>query len=331
MRKRPLKAQQKQFDTVVRMEKLSSREMFLKEEKRMVPVLSEIGFSIRKGEIWGIHGSSLFEIRLFLDIMANIKPYGSGRCTLVGFGMMRRKRIILPHVFYIGNPGMIYNNMNVLEFLMFATAKRTGDTVERQEWIFEYLIRIGLGNISLTPANTLSKEQKAVVILLVGAFSDSPLVVFNFPGYQFDEVLCGAISEIAGLIRESGRTLVIGTQNGDLVEKACTHIAFLKKGRMIYNGTIREFCECYDKILLTIWDKDMESWADRLKTAFPQYLYVISGDSMTIRSRNKGENDPKEIYGKMVKSGFYPQKVDINPKRVKNACDEIMGVYDIQE
>lgn len=331
MRKKPLQAPQKQFDTVVCLEKLSSSEMYLKGGESPVPVLNEIGLSIRKGEIWGIHGGSLFEIRLLLEIIANIKPYGSGRCRLVGLGMMRRKRIILPHVFYIGNPSMIYNNMNVLEFLMFATAKRPGDTVERQESIFEYLIGIGLGNISLTPANTLSKEQKAVVILLVGVLSESHLVVFNFPDYRFDDVLCGAISKMAGLIRENGRALIIGTQNGDLVEMACTHIGFLRGGHIFYSGPVREFCETYDKILLTIWDKDVKLWADRLKAAFPQYRYIISDDSMTIRSCSSAENDPKRIYGKIVESGFYPQKLAINPKKVENACKELMSIYDIQE
>ncbi len=122
-----------------------------------------------------------FEIKLLLEIMANIKPYHGGRCVLVERGMMRSKRIILEHVFYIGDSTMLYDNMNVLEFLMFATAKQKIKPACRQEQLFEFLIGIGLGHISLTPIKMLPGEEKAIIILLVAVYSESVMIVFNFP------------------------------------------------------------------------------------------------------------------------------------------------------
>ena len=56
--------------------------------------------------------------------MANIRPYDRGKCVLIERGMMRSKRVILRHVFYIGSSEMLYNNMNVLEFLMISTNRK---------------------------------------------------------------------------------------------------------------------------------------------------------------------------------------------------------------
>jgi ABC-2 type transport system ATP-binding protein len=39
---------------------------------------------IKKAESWGVFGSSAFEIKLLLEIMANIRPYENGRCVLMG-------------------------------------------------------------------------------------------------------------------------------------------------------------------------------------------------------------------------------------------------------
>lgn len=317
---------QKEVEKIVWMEKLTSEEMFLRsgeEEAALRPVLFEIDLLIQKGEIWGISGPSLFEIRLLLEITANIRPYRSGKCVLVEQGMMRRKRKILPHVFYIGSPGMIYKNMNVLEYLMFATAKRMKDTVARQEWIFEYLIASGLKNISLTPAATLTKEQKAVVVLLAGALSDSQLIVFNFPEYRFDETLTGAIAQIAGLIKKSGKNLLLGTQAGDLIEAACTHIAFLKEGRVRFSGGVKEFCEEYDKVLLTVWDENIALLADRLQAVLPQYRFEIREDSLIV-SRGFAKGDVKLVLEKIVEGGFTPRRIIVNPKRVQNACEGIL-------
>jgi ABC-2 type transport system ATP-binding protein len=324
-------AVQKPTGNAVYMENLSSVEMVSGEPKGLSPILSEISLSLNGGESWGFFGSSSFEVRLLLEILSNIKPYGNGTCKLAGIGMMRRKRIILPHVFYIGNAGMVYNNMNVLEFLMFATAKSPEGTVERQSRIFEYLIRIGLGNISLTPVNTLSREQKAVVVLLVAALSDSRLVVFNFPDYRFDDVLCGAISDMARLIRENNRALAVGTLNGGLIEAACTHIALLQEGRILHQGPVGVFRETRDTLLLTVWDKDLALWADRLKADFPQYGYRMRDGGMAISSGGSGERDAGIVYRKLLGAGFYPQKVVVNPKTVSNACEEVLGSHDIQE
>ncbi|MEL7657100.1 MAG: hypothetical protein AAGU75_14480, partial [Bacillota bacterium] len=154
---------------VVLMENLSSAEYLLREGESPQRVLKDINLQINKAEIWGIIGTSGFEIKLLLEIMANIRPYESGRCVLIERGMMRLKRVILKHIFYIGNSDMLYNTMNVLEFLMLATAKWKIDVVERQEQIFELIIKVGLGHLSLTSIGLLTREEKAVVTLVAAA------------------------------------------------------------------------------------------------------------------------------------------------------------------
>ncbi len=323
--------QQKAADNVVLMEKLSSKEFFLEDGADPKPVLGEIDLSIQKGQVWGINGKSLFEIKLLLEIMANIKPYRDGKCVLVEQGMMRLKRIILPHIFYVGSPGMVYNNMNVLEFLMFATAKSRVDKVEQQEQIFESLINIGLKNISLTPLNMLSKEQKAVIILIVGAYSGSQLIVFNFPDYDFDDVLLGAMAKTARFITSKEKTLVVGTKDSSLIEKACSHTAFLLDGRIFFQGTVKEFRLTYDKIMITIWDQKISEMAEALAAVLPQYQYDIRDKSLVVSNFGPEESNPKLVYEKVVEAGFAPEKVRINPKKVQNACEEIIKQYDLQK
>ena len=137
-------------ETVLFMEGLSSREYFYAEGQKPRRVLKDINLTFRRPEAWAVYGRSFYEIKLLLEIMANIKPYHDGKCVLVERGMMRNKRVILEHVFYIGAPTMLYDNMNVLEYLMFATARKGFSPVYRQAQLFELLIDTGLGHISLT-------------------------------------------------------------------------------------------------------------------------------------------------------------------------------------
>lgn len=45
-------------------------------------VFSDINFEALEGEVWAVLGTSAFEVRLLLEIIANARPYKDGRCVL---------------------------------------------------------------------------------------------------------------------------------------------------------------------------------------------------------------------------------------------------------
>ncbi|MDP4109007.1 MAG: hypothetical protein Q8878_03150 [Bacillota bacterium] len=321
----------KTYENVVYIENLSSNEYFQKNGEEAAPVLRDISLSVKKGQCWGINGDSLFSIKILLEIISNIRPYKDGKCSLLEMGMMRSKRVILPHVFYIGSPGMVYNNMNVLEFLMFATANSKTDKVLQQEQIFESLINIGLKKISMSPVRSLTKEQKAVIILLTAAYSSSDFAVFNLPEYSFDDALTGAMSKIAKFMSKKGKTLLIGTQSPDLIETVCTHTAYIVNGVSAYTGTVGEFKKKYDRIMMKISDKNAADLAKKLCTMLPEYDFSVDEDIITVRNYSEEEDNVRLVYEKIAETGFAPEKVKLNPKRVKYACEEIKRQYDLQK
>lgn len=317
----------KDVRTIVLMENITSNEHYLYPDGETVPILRGIDLTVEKGQIFGIDGASPFEIRLLLEIIANIRAYGSGRCVLLERGMMRKKRIILPHVFYIGNPNMAYQNMNVLEFLMFALMKRKGDKIALQEKMLDFLIDIGLKNIALTPLYSLPREHKAVVLLLISAFSKSELVVFNFPEYRFIDQLTRAIAGIASLFGPQNKTLVLASQDPDLIQAACTHMAFINDGVFLYAGSVDAFRHTYDNIMLTIVSDSAQTLASALRAELPQYTYDVSGHELIVRSDAPQTEDPRTIYQKITALDIVPSDIRLNPKTVQNAREELLKQY----
>lgn len=317
------------YDTAVLMEKLSSNELLLGEGNDIRRVLDGIDICIKKQEIWGISGKSLFEIKLLLEIMANIKPYDGGKCVLLERGMMKRKRIMLPHVFYAGSHTMVYNNMNVLEFLMFISAKKDGNVVVRQKRIFDLLLSAGLQNISLSPIYSLTKEYKSIIILLAGYFTPSELIIINYPDYNYSDEQIEALRHIAELIRDSGRTLVLSTTDCRIIERVCSHTAFLINGKIVYSGTVEDFRKNYDKTILYIWDSDPKELLSVLSQKLPQYTYDFDEGKIIISCETSCENDIKLIYKTAADAGFAPDKIHVNEKTVENACKELLSRYDL--
>lgn len=317
--------------TVLLMEGLSSREHYYIPGEAPRRILKDINLLMERAESWGIYGQSPLEIKLLLEIMANIIPYHDGRCILVERGMMRKKRVILDHIFYIGAATMPYDNMNVLEFLMFTTAKQGDNPVFRQKELFELLIAFGLDHISLSPIRLLTKEEKATITLLVAAYSDSVMIVFNLPHYTFDGVLFNAIGKISKLITAKKKTFIIGTLDSSLIEKTCSHTAYLRDGVIIYRGTVENLRLRYDNVLLTVEDKNASQMVALLNLLLPQHRFSLVNDHLLVCQDGATRSDPFPVYKQITEAGLAPQAIKINPKTVQNAYREIDRQYDLRK
>lgn len=320
-----------QIENIVLMENISSCEYFVYDNNEKAPVLEDISLRVKKGETWGITGRSTYEVKLLLEIVANIRPYDKGRCALVERGMLRCKRLILGHVFYICTPDMLYDNMNVLEFLVFAMRKYNRNIAELQRQLFEFIIDIGLGYLSLTLIKALTKEERAVVTLIAAAYSECAMIVFNLPDYEFDDVMINAISKISLFIREKRKSLLLGTKSYPLIEKACSHTAVIGGGRIIFQGIVRDFCLEYDSIAVIIKDKNLPKLHEMLLPLLPDHELVIKDESLLIRTKHSRPDDPVYIYSKISEAGIYPEYIEVNQKTVTNAIEEIFAEYDIQK
>lgn len=321
----------RKLQNVVYMDKVTSVEHYLEIGCEPKQVLRSISLDIKRGELWAITGGNKYELKLLLEIIANIKPYQNGKCELTERGMLRHKRTILPHVFYIGNTSMIYHNMNVLEFLMFATANNNFDVISQQERIFEQLISFGLGDVSLTSISTLTPQYKAIILLLVGAYSNSQLIIVNIPNLIFDKAQRSIIRKINEYLRSMERTLILSATDFYTIDDAFDHTAVLHDGRLIYKGTTEELKSKNDKIILTIEDSNVKLMKEKLSGAFPLYDFDICDEILTIRNRTAKPCDAKILYEKIISFGYTPERMKVNMKTVKNAYEELVRQYDLQK
>lgn len=320
----------KEIQNIVWMEALSSAEHVMREGQVPRRVLRDIHLRIDRGEVWGITARTGYEILLLLEIMGNIRPYDGGKCVLVERGMMRRKRIIQQHVFYIGDTDMLYGNMNVLEYLMFATANIEVNRLSMQEELFEFLIDSGLGNISLTAMRWLTPEEKTVVALIAATYSESVMIVFNLPESVYDERLSGAIAKTAKRIIQRGKTLIVGTMDCMLIDKACCHTAYIADGCIIYQGTTANLRQEYDKVAVIINDPDIGNIKRKLAPVLTGYVLIEKDTTLHIKAAGD-ENSPRCIYQTILDTGIVPRCMRVNEKTVRNAYEELILLHDLPE
>jgi len=126
--------------------------------------------------------------------------------------------------------------------------------------------------------------------------------------------------------------LMVGTQNCLLIEKACSHTAFIADGKLIYRGTVEDLRFAYDKVVIILRDKDIYYLMDRLALLLPEYRLSIKDEdgSLLISSRGSKADSPGYLYRKIVEAGIVPEHMEINPKTVCNGYEELILQYDLQ-
>lgn len=151
------------------------------------------------------------------------------------------------------------------------------------------LQRVGLGDQEKVPFKNYSlgmKQRLALAGCLVG---DPDVLVLDEPTNGLDP---SGIADIRALIQDlhkGGKTIILASHMLDEVEKVCTHVAILKRGKLLESGTMEQVL-LNDRVI----DVDCED-RSALKKALQAYepkLQLVEHDP---GFRLSGEIEPGEL------------------------------------
>lgn len=308
------------------MQNVFSSEYYRLPEGAPVHVLKKIAFEAHRGESWSILGPSIFEIMLLTEIMAGARVYEKGACSLSGHGMMRRKRNVLDHTFYIGSTHMLFGNMKMLEYLMFITSKSRKNVLARQKEIIEKIEAAGLAHVMLTPIERLTPEETAVVTLFSATFCQSRLFILNLPRLQYDAKLVDAMARIAGMIRADSKALVLTTACFDLAQAVSTHVMLIGGGTVRYQGELDSLTGQYDHVLYLLRFEDAKAALPLLRQTFPQFSFRAdphTPNQVQLLS-GSGADTGCNFFRMLGNAGITPSAVIRNKPNLRNAYDAVM-------
>lgn len=291
-------------------------------------ILSNISFDVLSGESVGIAAKDKNEAKLLLEIIANVRPYYSGKCVLDEKGMMQKKRLILPHLFYIDTPNMLYDNMTVLEFLMFASGHAKESNVHRQRKFLDMLIEIGLEHIALSRISALSDAEKLIIEMVIAAQSSSTLLVFNVLNYEFSYSQARTIRKICSIIKTKG-SIIIGTNEPKLIGVCCDKVAYILDGKIKFFGTVDDLCNEWDKVLYLITDNHPAEVAALLRKVCGKYTYVTHDNTILVYNYSGSKLRHSAFLGILFDNGISPDNIKLNKGRVENSFEELNKQHDI--
>jgi ABC-2 type transport system ATP-binding protein len=197
-----------------------------------------VGFEVARGEVLGLLGpngagkTSLIKILLGLvradagEVMLLGRPAGIGRArSRIGVGY-------LPELFRF-QPWLTADEVLALH----ARLAKAGWPRSRRR---ESLVDVGLGERVDDRVGSFSKGMQQRLGLAVALVGDPELVVLDEPTSALDPLGRADVRDLVLRLRERGTTVVLNSHLLGEVERVCSRVVILDRGRVVASGSLGE-------------------------------------------------------------------------------------------
>jgi ABC-2 type transport system ATP-binding protein len=198
--------------------------------------LNDITFSIAKGQIVGFLGPNGAGKSTTMKILTGFIPPTSGSATVAGFDVVKDSLEVRRRVGYLPENNPLYTEMRVAEYLWFRATLRQVPGGRRAAAVDSALERCGLTDVRDRIVGHLSKGYRQRIGVADAIVHDPEIVILDEPTIGLDP---NQIRHIRKVIRELGRerTVILSTHILSEVEKMCSRVLIINRGRLVTDGT----------------------------------------------------------------------------------------------
>ena len=229
---------------------------------RKVHAVNNVSLEIKKGNVYGILGPNGSGKSTTLGIVLNVVNKTSG--DFEWFGGKVATHDALKKV------GAIIERPN---FYPYMTAKENLELVCKIKGtpfskVDEKLELVGLLERKNDKFKTYSLGMKQRLAIASALLNDPEILILDEPTNGLDPQGIRQIRDIIKVIASKGTTILLASHLLDEVEKVCSHVVVLRKGEMLYQGTVHNMIE--NNSFFELKSNDML----RLKTVLDEHSFV---------------------------------------------------------
>jgi len=213
------------LETILTLEKLNKR-------FGAVHAVKDVSFEIKKGNVYGILGPNGSGKSTTLGIVLNVVNKTSGDYRWFGGTIDTHEAL--------KKVGAIIERPN---FYPYMTAKENLELVCRIKGapfskVEEKLEIVGLSERKDSKFRTFSLGMKQRLAIASALLNDPEILILDEPTNGLDPQGIRQIRDIIKTIASQGTTILLASHLLDEVEKVCSHVLVLRKGEILYSGTV---------------------------------------------------------------------------------------------
>jgi ABC-2 type transport system ATP-binding protein len=196
--------------------------------------------TIPEGEIVGFLGPNGAGKTTTLKMITGILKPDDGVIRVNGFDLAQSPLEIKKRIGYVPDNPDQFLRLKGIEYLNFMADVFDVPINLRRERIAEYAERFELADSLNDQVQSYSHGMRQKIVLLGVLVHDPEVFILDEPMTGLDPKSAFTLKEILRDFAKRGRTVFFSTHVLDVAEKFCDKVAVIHKGKLIFNGTIKE-------------------------------------------------------------------------------------------
>ena len=197
--------------------------------------VSDVSFSIKKGEVVGFLGPNGAGKSTIMNIMTGYLSLTAGNVSIDGFDIIEQPKEAKKRIGYLPEIPPLYTEMTVREYLYFMyDLKKVA--FPKKPHIDEILRLVKIDNVSERLIKNLSKGYRQRVGIAQALIGNPDLLILDEPTVGLDPK---QIIEIRKLITRLGKnhTVILSSHILSEIQEVCERIIIINKGKIIADDT----------------------------------------------------------------------------------------------
>jgi len=260
--------------------------------EKLEPVLKDVSFKIKQGQVTAIVGPSGCGKSTLVSILSGVIPELMPNGVFEGSFDVAKEIMISVVSQSPENQLFGYGVEDAIAFGIENMGLANEEIVERVEYVFDLL---NIQHLRKRSVATLSGGQRQAVCIASVLAMRPDILILDEPVSSLDPNGKKMIQSVIGLLKETGQTTVIVDNNLDWFVDIVEHVIGLIDGEVIFDGDKHEF---FDDFAIQ----------KRLCVTIPQEVEIFLELSRKIHGLNKfySLKDAKHEIGKLIKPGVPP-------------------------
>src|SRR5271156_5926913 len=194
--------------------------------------VSDISFSVARGEIVGLLGPNGAGKSTTMRILSCFMPATSGAARVAGFDVFHQSDEVRRRIGFMPENNPLYPEMRVREYLKFRARLKGLGWRRSRERVDTVMEQCGLTDVQKRIIGQLSKGYRQRVGLADALVHEPELIILDEPTIGLDP---NQIRSVRQLIKQLGRhhTVLISTHILPEVEMTCGRVLILHEGRIL--------------------------------------------------------------------------------------------------
>ncbi len=248
-------------------------------------VLENISINVPKGSIYGFLGPNGAGKSTTMRLLTGIIPEQGNAIKLFNQPLQEQLPMVFSKIGSLVESPALYLHLSGIDNLRYIAKLRNIP----EDKIHETLTLVDLARDGKRKAKQYSLGMKQRLAIAMALLSEPELLLLDEPVNGLDP---NGIIDIRKLLiklnQEKGVTIFVSSHLLSEIEKMCTHVGIISKGRLRFEGTMQELSKAAGMCKIQVTVDGAQEWQEKLSKTY-ENVTVIAQNQITLDIGNKDQ------------------------------------------